>query len=211
MYSYDHRFAKAVRPAYGRDHFLVHWGDWYHILRLQTLGGGKAIICNVAAIRLTPSGCGDAMSVHTAQAESGYGPAIYDAAMEMVYPKGLTAAMGSTSAQAIKVWDYYLKSRGDVTSEPKPEDSQCKIKGRESLDHIYYKKPGKAASSMMSVEQFNKHPRVIDHLGQPATIKRPSADTYECTQTIKWAHGARERRQSHRQGHQATGRGRAPR
>lgn len=202
MYSYDRRFAKAVRPAYGRDHFLVQWSDWFHILRLQTLGSGKAIICNVAAIRLAPSGCGNAMSVHTAQAESGYGPAIYDVAMEMAYPKGLTAAKGSTSNQAIKVWDYYLKSRGDVTHEPKPEDSRCKIKGRESLDHIYYKS-GKAASAMMSVEQFNKHPRVIEHLGQPATIKRPSADTYECVQSIRWAHGTRERRPGHHQGHRA--------
>lgn len=183
MHDYDRRQAKAIRPSYGRDHFLIADGPWLYIVRLQK-SGDKPIACLVANIHLQPAkGCGNAMEVYEAAAESGYGPAIYDAALAYVYPKGLTAAMGSTSTEATRIWDFYFESRSDVAKEPKPDNAQCRLKGRESLDHIYFKS---GRVPVMSLAAFNKHPRVIEHFGKPLDIAQPRRDLYDCTPAVSW-------------------------
>ena len=46
----------------------------------------------------------------------GLGPLLYDIAMEMAGPAGLMSDRRTVSSSARRVWDFYLKSRSDVTN-----------------------------------------------------------------------------------------------
>jgi len=61
--------------------------------------------------------CGDAMMVSHSQADQGWGPLLYDLAMELATEMGggLIADRSSVSGEARAVWDYYLANRGDTT------------------------------------------------------------------------------------------------
>ena len=60
--------------------------------------------------------CGGAWMVFGAGALSGWGPMIYDIAMEYatLHGGGLISDRSSVSIDARKVWDYYFGKRGDV-------------------------------------------------------------------------------------------------
>ena len=63
--------------------------------------------------------------VESVNADKGYGPLLYDIAMEMVFLKGdagLMADRRSVSSDARKVWKTYFEERGDVGKEPLPVD-----------------------------------------------------------------------------------------
>ena len=61
--------------------------------------------------------CGGAMMVSHSSATQGWGPLLYDLAMELATETagGLIADRGSVSEEARAVWDYYLANRGDTT------------------------------------------------------------------------------------------------
>ena len=61
--------------------------------------------------------CGGAMMVSHSSATQGWGPLLYDLAMELATERagGLIADRGSVSDEARAVWDYYLANRGDTT------------------------------------------------------------------------------------------------
>lgn len=60
--------------------------------------------------------CGGAFEVTSAKATRGWGPLLYDIAMEYAteYGGGLIADRYSVSPEARKVWSYYLRKRKDV-------------------------------------------------------------------------------------------------
>ena len=60
--------------------------------------------------------CGDAWKVAAAHAGSGWGPMLYDVAMEYatVMGAGLIADRDAVSKDARAVWNYYFSRRGDV-------------------------------------------------------------------------------------------------
>ena len=62
--------------------------------------------------------CGGAWEVFWAKAEHGWGPMLYDVAMEWASQNGggLTSDRNTVSAAAEGVWDYYLSNRSDVQS-----------------------------------------------------------------------------------------------
>ena len=62
--------------------------------------------------------CGGALIVVDSGAEKGWGPMLYDVAMEYATLKanGLTPDRGVVSPDAKNVWDYYLSNRPDVTA-----------------------------------------------------------------------------------------------
>jgi hypothetical protein len=62
--------------------------------------------------------CGEAWRIASSHASSGWGPLLYDVAMEYATMNGggLTADRGSVSKDAYAVWNHYLNSRGDVSS-----------------------------------------------------------------------------------------------
>lgn len=62
--------------------------------------------------------CGGALNVVYSEAASGWGPMLYDVAMEVASEVGggLTPDRSSVSDSAQNVWNYYLGNRGDVQS-----------------------------------------------------------------------------------------------
>ena len=62
--------------------------------------------------------CGGAWMIGSAEASTGWGPMLYDVAMEYATMNGggMVADRGSVSPAARKVWDYYMNSREDVTA-----------------------------------------------------------------------------------------------
>ena len=63
--------------------------------------------------------CGEALHVVYAGAASGWGPLLYDVAMEVATQVGggLTPDTNSVSNDAQNVWSYYFNNRGDVKSQ----------------------------------------------------------------------------------------------
>ena len=67
---------------------------------------------------LTDDGpCGDAWQVGGSAATPGWGPLLYDVAMEWATLNGggLVSDREIVSGDAQRVWDYYMANRGDVT------------------------------------------------------------------------------------------------
>lgn len=60
--------------------------------------------------------CLSALSVEVAQAPSGYGPLLYDLAMELSGHKGIYSDRVVVSEAAQRIWEYYEHQRGDVES-----------------------------------------------------------------------------------------------
>ena len=60
--------------------------------------------------------CDGAYEIDSVQTASGYGPLLYDIAIEIAseYGSGLVADRGSVSQSAEKVWRFYQDNRGDV-------------------------------------------------------------------------------------------------
>jgi GNAT superfamily N-acetyltransferase len=101
--------------------------------------GVQNIVAMLGQIRLSYDAKCGAYSVDHSAALKGYGPLLYDAAMEWAYPKGLVAdTAAGTSSKATRVWAKYLE-RSDVTHKPKP--GKCKKRGVEALDSIFFKRP----------------------------------------------------------------------
>ena len=63
--------------------------------------------------------CGEALNVVYAGAASGWGPMLYDVAMELATQVGggLTPDRNSVSNDAQNVWSYYFNNRSDVQSQ----------------------------------------------------------------------------------------------
>ena len=63
--------------------------------------------------------CGEALEVVYTSAASGWGPMLYDVAMEVATEAGggLTPDRRSVSKDAQNVWNYYFNNRGDVESQ----------------------------------------------------------------------------------------------
>ncbi len=61
--------------------------------------------------------CGDAWQVGSSAATRGWGPLLYDVAMEWATLNGggLVSDRVIVSVEAQRVWDYYMANRGDVT------------------------------------------------------------------------------------------------
>jgi hypothetical protein len=112
------------------DSFLVYYGRWKApTLRARSKGEGmlgsifKMDLGSVYVVdpetERSPymsSTCGGAWMVALATAKSGWGPLLYDVAMEWATQKynGLMADRATVSLEARNIWDYYLSQRGDV-------------------------------------------------------------------------------------------------
>jgi len=76
---------------------------------------GEVTIANIQG-RGDVGPCDMAWKLSGSEAQRGWGPLLYDVAMEVATIKGngLMADRDSVSPSAHKVWDHYLNSRGDV-------------------------------------------------------------------------------------------------
>ena len=61
--------------------------------------------------------CGGAWMISMVEAASGWGPLLYDVAIEYTTEAGggLIGDRGEVSSEARSVWSYYMQNRGDVT------------------------------------------------------------------------------------------------
>jgi hypothetical protein len=89
----------------GKSLVASHDGPW-----------GEVYVSNIKGREYGP--CGDAWKVSSSQTGQGWGPMLYDVAMEYATEmgSGLIADRDAVSPEARRVWDYYLGNRGDVTS-----------------------------------------------------------------------------------------------
>jgi hypothetical protein len=93
--------------------------QWMRADMLYRKPRGSVAISSVPRVadRAGMGECGGAWEVYHAEATSGWGPLLYDVAMEYATQNGggLISDRNSVSPAARKVWDYYLSNRGDVS------------------------------------------------------------------------------------------------
>ena len=90
----------------------------------EVVGKGQPLWLPLGTITIVPTGrpdtgpCDGAMKVSSSDAERGWGPLLYDVAIEWatLNANGLTSDRFGVSPDARRVWDYYLNSRSDVTA-----------------------------------------------------------------------------------------------
>jgi len=121
--------------------------------------------------------CGGAWMVFGAGALSGWGPMIYDIAMEYatLHGGGLMSDRSSVSKDARKVWDYYFGKRGDVkphqlddlknTLTPDIEEDNCsQFSGQwdDAAEDVYPETPRWVESPLS--KRYTKPPTTMDKL-----------------------------------------------
>jgi hypothetical protein len=89
-------------------------GEWIKARR-HDVGVNGTIMVGTADKSTGP--CGDAWEVMGSEAMQGWGPMLYDVAMEYATQNGggLISDRKAVSPHARNVWDYYMSNRGDVT------------------------------------------------------------------------------------------------
>ena len=113
-------FIKIEPDPYGAAITYVE-ADGYPVGRGRTAGAEHWPWGEVIIEKIAPEDglgfCAGAWMIGSTHATSGWGPMLYDVAMEYATMKGggLVSDRGAVSPSARKVWDYYLNSRGDVT------------------------------------------------------------------------------------------------
>ena len=117
--------------------------------------------------------CSDAWIVAGTEASKGWGPLLYDVAIEWATANGggLTPDRHSVSMDAAKVWDYYLNKRSDVSADQlddlensltDPEDDNCvqvsarDYAGKNWADTPLSKKYTKAPTTITQLEKMGK-------------------------------------------------------
>jgi len=73
----------------------------------------------VLRAEMTRDPCADAWEITRSKSKiDGMGPLLYDLMIDLVSPDPLTSDRGSVSADAKRVWDYYMSRRPDIESIP---------------------------------------------------------------------------------------------
>ena len=132
----------------------IYYADWHHRPSLPSADfpWGEVDIADVG-FESSLGPCGGAWEVTSSSAGSGWGPMLYDVAIEYatLNAGGLIADRHSVSKDARAVWNYYLSGRSDVTAHqlddlqntltPEEEDNcdqgvSLHIVRREDLDPV---------------------------------------------------------------------------
>ena len=129
-----------------------------------------------------PGSCLGSWQVISSQVSDGWGPLLYDVAMEVVGDAGLMADRGSLSDDAYNVWKYYMNSRPDVvkkqlddpdnTLTPEEEDN-CDIDSAPEVNEIEWETQLVGAltdSPVMKV--YTKGPTTIQELESMGRLVR---------------------------------------
>ena len=121
--------------------------------------------------------CGDAWMVGGSGAQEGFGPLLYDIAIEWATQNGggLISDRGSVSDDAQAVWFYYERYRGDVTAHqlddlentltPEDEDNCDQDIGRSTVSGMY----DTWQDSQLS-KRYTKSPTTMQTLGKKLVI-----------------------------------------
>ena len=121
--------------------------------------------------------CGDAWMVGGSGAQEGFGPLLYDIAIEWATQNGggLISDRGSVSDDAQAVWSYYERNRADVTAHqlddlentltPEDEDNCDQDIGRSTVSGMY----DTWQDSQLS-KRYTKSPTTMQTLGKKLVI-----------------------------------------
>lgn len=121
--------------------------------------------------------CDEAWMVGLAAASDGWGPLLYDIAIEWATQNGggLISDRGAVSVPAQKVWSYYEQNRDDVTAHqlddlnnsltPEEEDNCDQSIGRQTVTGMY----NTWQDSQLS-KRYTKPPTTMNALGKKLVI-----------------------------------------
>ena len=110
----------------------------------------------------TTGNCEGALVVRRAFATKGFGPLLYDLMLEAAGDRGLTMDRETLSPAALRVWEYYMLNRSDVTKRQTTEN-ECKIgpdiakhldkydTGKSPLHYIYVKNDNVVTQQLLSM------------------------------------------------------------
>ena len=141
---------------------------------------------NIYDIQSDPNygNCGGAMMVGGAYAASGWGPLLYDVAIEWATQKagGLIADRSTVSEDAESVWRYYMQNRGDVTAHQlddpfnllTPEDTDNCDQEVSGGGHLMYggdKDFGSEWVNSSLSKRYTKPPTTIDALKKAGKLE----------------------------------------
>jgi hypothetical protein len=121
----------------------------------------------------TEGACDGAWVISSTEATKGWGPLLYDIAIEWATEngEGLTPDRFAVSPDAAKVWDYYLTKRSDVSADQlddlensltEPEEDNCAqdsakdYAGDKWADTPLSKKYTKAPTTLAQLRKMNK-------------------------------------------------------
>lgn len=109
--------------------------------------------------------CDGSAVVTVARAANGWGPFLYDVAIEVATMKsnGLTADRHIVSQDAAGVWDFYLKNRSDVLAHQL--DDMKNTLTRKRKDNCTQNSAGEDWQSSPLSKRYTKEPTIINSLG----------------------------------------------
>jgi len=99
-------------------------------------------------MKLAKKGTLGAYVIFQSEATKGYGPLLYDLAIEIAGNHGVTADRGSVSSDASNVWEYYYKNRNDITKKPLDDEDDPKTTPVEDDANFDASRAGGAISFM---------------------------------------------------------------
>ena len=177
------------------DSFLVYYGrEKTPTLRARSKGEGmlgSIFKMNLGSVYVVDpeterspymsSPCGGAWMVAHANAKSGWGPLLYDVAMEWATQKynGLMADRATVSHEARNIWDYYLSQRGDVKAHQLDNNAikwNERLTPRDPTDdcvQVAITKPRKGYGARPEPEEdWINHPLSKRYTKSPSTINQ---------------------------------------
>jgi len=131
------KLGMPMKKSLGGGEFLSIFGDAGRIGIRISDGSGLDGLSWLDMVR----GVDGIWQVKNVAGSQGYGPLLYDIAMEFIYKigdKGLMSDRVLVSEPARAVWDHYYKLRGDIGRE-RLSEKDIGDEGQESLKHYYYK------------------------------------------------------------------------
>ena len=116
--------------------------------------------------------CGGAYEVVLADAQSGWGPMLYDVAMEWATQNGggLVSDRSSVSPAARGVWNYYLSNRGDVQSVQLDDLRNTITPEEEDNCEQHSSTVGRSSAGMPKTIDFQKSPLSKRYTKTPTTM-----------------------------------------
>lgn len=116
-------------------------------------------IAGSVAVSSIDRDCDGALEVFNATAYAGWGPMLYDIAMEIASQRGggLVSDRQHVSVDAQRIWSYYLKRRPDVTAIPLKQNCIPETSEEDALFYRYTKEP-------TTIDALRSMGRVIEDL-----------------------------------------------
>ena len=116
--------------------------------------------------------CGGAWEVALADAQSGWGPMLYDVAMEWATQNGggLVSDRSAVSPAARGVWNYYLSNRSDVQSVQLDDLQNTITPEEEDNCEQHASTVGRSSAGMPKVVDFQGSPLSKRYTKSPTTM-----------------------------------------